>query len=65
VSGLVQGAYGLVDGALSLLTLVDRNGVKQRLPIELSNEEQKQLEAAHNFIQTAIEQGEAAIQAQV
>ncbi|WP_338153128.1 hypothetical protein [Staphylococcus simulans] len=55
----------MVDGALSLLTLVDRNGVKQRLPIELSNEEQKQLEAAHNFIQTAIEQGEAAIQAQV
>lgn len=63
VSRLVQGAYGLVDGALSLLTLVDRNGVQQRLPIELSNEEQKQLEAAHNFIQTAIEQGEAAIQA--
>lgn len=64
VSGLVQGANGLVDGALSLLSLVDKNGVKQRLPIELSEEEQQQLEAAHEFIQAAIEQGEAAIQEQ-
>lgn len=61
VSGLVNHEYGLSDGALSLLTLIDRQGIKQRLPIALSDTEVQQLEAAHQFIQQAIEQGEQAI----
>lgn len=58
VSAPLAGEYGFENGSLSLLSLIDRNGIGQRLPIQLPEDELRQLKAAHHFIKEAIEQSE-------
>lgn len=43
VSSLVDGYYGIRDVALSLPAIVDRTGVRQVLPVNLSEDEQSRL----------------------
>ncbi|NWK83471.1 lactate dehydrogenase [Staphylococcus sp. GSSP0090] len=46
--------YGLEDGAYSLPTLIDKNGIVQRFAITLDKEEQEQLNVAHEYIKQTI-----------
>lgn len=43
VTGVWDGEFGIKDTAISLPCLVDYNGIKNVLPIDISDEEQKQL----------------------
>lgn len=58
VSAAVHGEYEFEEGALSLLSLISREGIVKRLPIQLEEAELQQLTAAHHFIQQAIEQAQ-------
>lgn len=43
VSNLMEGDYGLSDVALSMPAIIGRGGIEQKVPISLSDEEQRQL----------------------
>ena len=54
VSGVWDGEYGLQDVAMSLPCLVDYNGIKHVLPIELSENEQKKLSETYKKLSDII-----------
>ncbi|KOR14210.1 lactate dehydrogenase [Staphylococcus carnosus] len=62
VSASVNGEYELTGGALSLLSLIDRNGIVKRLPISLNSDELQQLKDAHIFITEAVAQAHKEIE---
>lgn len=54
VSSILQGQYGLSDVALSVPTIVDRNGVNKVLEVPLKDNEQKLLENSANSLKEII-----------
>jgi L-lactate dehydrogenase len=54
VSTLLDGEYGLSDLSLSLPSIIDQNGVKFILPVEISDFEYKQLQSSANIIKQTI-----------
>ncbi|HHW22922.1 MAG TPA: L-lactate dehydrogenase [Clostridiaceae bacterium] len=54
VSSILQGQYGISDVALSVPTLVDRNGVNKVLEVPLTEEEQKLLHHSANSLKEII-----------
>ncbi|TCS39296.1 L-lactate dehydrogenase [Paucimonas lemoignei] len=55
VSSPVDGHYGIRDVALSLPAIVDRTGVRQVLPVGLSDEEQSRLRASAAAVRKTLE----------
>lgn len=56
VSSLINGYFGIDDLFLSLPAIINRNGVRQILPLELSAEEEKQLKDSASAIKEVIKQ---------
>ncbi|MBE6981782.1 MAG: L-lactate dehydrogenase [Ruminococcaceae bacterium] len=56
VSSLMHGEYGLEDVCLSVLTLVDRNGVRGKLTTPLTEEEVAKLHASADKLKSVIAQ---------
>lgn len=55
VTSLLDGEYGLFDVALSLPTLIDANGVKEVLKIELDEKEAWELANSAKSLKSVIE----------
>jgi L-lactate dehydrogenase len=56
VSNLINGYLGLQDVCLSLPAVVNRNGVRETLKLELSSQEQEQLKHAAEAVKSVIRQ---------
>ncbi len=56
VSGLMQGEYGLEDVCLSIPYIVDLQGIRQPVPVTLTEEEHGQLTASADALKTVIAQ---------
>ncbi len=54
VSSILQGQYGLTDVAISVPTVVDRNGINKVLEVPLTEDEQKLLEKSANSLKDII-----------
>ena len=54
VSVLVDGHYGIHDVCLSLPAIIDKPGISQVLPIQLSNDEVKHLQSSAQAIHAAV-----------
>jgi L-lactate dehydrogenase len=56
VSTLIEDLYGVRDVCLSVPTVVRKNGVCQRLPLTLNDEEQQQFRRSAKLVRDAIDQ---------
>ena len=56
VSSLMVGEYGLSDIAISMPTIVGRNGIECRVPISLSAEELAELHRSASALKDVIDQ---------
>jgi len=54
VSTILDGEYGLSDLSLSLPSIIDQNGVKFILPVEMSDSEHKKLQDSANIIRQTL-----------
>lgn len=54
VSSILQGQYGLSDVAISVPTIVDRNGINKVLEVPITDHEQKLLEKSANSLKDII-----------
>ena len=56
VSNLMQGDYGLDDVVLSMPAIIGRGGIGQKVPISLSDEEQRKLEESAAALRAVIDE---------
>ncbi len=56
VSSILQGQYGISDVAISLPTVIDRNGINRVLEVPLSEEEQKLLNHSAETLKSIIKE---------
>ena len=54
VSSMMHGEYGIEDVCISTITVIGPNGVKGKLPIKLTDEETKKLQASANALKEVI-----------
>lgn len=56
VSNLMEGDYGISNVALSMPAIIGRGGIEQKVPISLSDEEQRQLDRSAAALSAVIEE---------
>lgn len=56
VSTMLHGEYGIEDVCLSMLTLVGPNGVKERVPVKLSDEEMQKMKISADALKSVIKE---------
>ena len=54
VSTMMHGEYGIDDVCLSVMTLIGPNGIRGKLPVKLTDEEVKKLQASANALKEVI-----------
>ena len=54
VSSMMHGEYGIDDVCISTMTIIGPNGVKGKVPVDLTDEEEEKLRASANALKAVI-----------
>ena len=54
VSSMMHGEYGIEDVCISTMTIIGPNGVKGKVPVDLTDDEEEKLRFSANALKTVI-----------